>query len=608
MNQEHIRNVAIIAHVDHGKTTLVDQLLHASGSLQRGSQDQKRLLDSNELERERGITILAKCTHIDWQGYAFTIVDTPGHSDFGGEVERILGMVDGVILLVDAAEGTMPQTKFVLTKALEKGLNPIVVVNKMDRPDSRADEVVDEVFDLCVTLNATEAQLDFPVLYASAKQGWVSKSPTDEGEGMDLIFRTIVSQVPAPKGDPAAPLQMLVSILDYDPYLGRILTGRIYNGQVKENMPVHVLNLQGKVLEQGRLTKLFITRGLQPEAISEAGVGSIISVAGLSKATVSNTIAQLEVLKALPAIPVDPPTIAMTFSVNTSPLAGKEGSKLTSRLIYDRLMHEMEKNVSIQVRELDQKEAFEVSGRGELQLGILIETMRREGFELSISRPRVLFKEGENNQKLEPIEEVSIDVDEPFVGTVVEKMGARKGELLEMKPLEGNRLRLCFLCPSRGLIGFRSELLSETRGTAVIHRLFHAYAPHKGPISSRRNGVLISSTPGKSVAYALWNLEERGIMFVDPGEELYEGMVIGEHNRENDLIVNPIKGKKLSNVRAAGKDEGIRLTPPQRKNLEQALSYIDDDELVEVTPTQIRLRKRHLNPHDRKKESRILGG
>ena len=605
MSIDKIRNVAIIAHVDHGKTTLVDQLLKEGNPQSRASDDDAgRLLDSNDLEKERGITILAKCTSIDWQGIQFNIVDTPGHADFGGEVERIMTMVDGVLLLVDAAEGVMPQTKFVLTKALEQNLKPIVVINKMDRPDGRPNEVIDEVLELFMNLNADDEQLDFPVIYASAKNGWATLNADNKTEDMSVILETIKTKIPSPTGDVNKPFSFLVTTIDSNPYLGRVLTGRIYDGSVNVNQSVRAIDLNGKVVDQGRITKIFEMRGIQPVHIEEAKAGQIVSLTGLTVATVANTIADPAVEKPLASKGIDPPTIAMTFSINDSPLVGREGKKLTSRMIRDRLMQEKEKNISIQVNETENKDAYQVSGRGELQLGILIETMRREGFELSVSRPRVLFQNDEAGNRIEPIEEVKIDVDEAYVGAVVENLGLRKGELQDMSPLDGNRTRLTFLCPARGLIGFRSELLTQTRGTGVMHKSFSGFAPYKGPIEGRRNGVLISNSPGKTTAYALFNLEDRGILFIDPSEDVYEGMIIGEHSRDNDLDVNPIKGKKLTNVRASGKDEGIRLTPPRRLTLEQALSYIEDDELVEVTPTKIRLRKKYLDPNLRKRQAK----
>lgn len=598
------RNLAIIAHVDHGKTTLVDKLLAQSGTFRANQQVAERAMDSNDLERERGITILAKCTSVEWNGIRLNIVDTPGHADFGGEVERILSMVDGVVVLVDAAEGPMPQTKFVTGKALRLGLKPIVVINKVDRPDARVHEVHDMVFDLFAALDATDEQLDFPTLFASGKQGWaVDDLAKADQENKDLqpLFELIVKHIPAPKVDRDAPFTMLATTLDSDPYLGRVLTGRIASGVAKLNMSVKSMNRDGEILEQGRLSKLMAYRGLERVPVEEAEAGDIIAIAGLTKTTVADTIAATEVTKALEAQPIDPPTLAMTFSVNDSPLAGREGDKVTSRMIRDRLMREVEGNVALRVTETAGADALEVAGRGELQLGVLIETMRREGFELSISRPRVLFKTDEKGQKLEPIEEVVIDVDEEHSGVVVEKLGQRKGEMVDMRPSGGGKLRLVFYVPSRGLIGYQGEFMTDTRGTGVMSRLFHEYAPFKGAIPERRNGVLISNSGGVAVAYALWNLEDRGPMFIEPGVDVYEGMIIGEHSRGNDLEVNPLKGKQLTNIRAAGKDEAVRLTPPRLMSLEQAISYIEVDELVEVTPKAIRLRKLLLDPNARKR-------
>lgn len=599
-----LRNIAIIAHVDHGKTSMVDQLLRQSGAVRSHQQLADRVMDSGDLERERGITILAKCTSVEWQGTRINIVDTPGHADFGGEVERILTMVDGVLLLVDASEGPMPQTKFVTMKALERGLRPIVVVNKADKPDARPFEVQDEVFDLFAALDADDEQLDFPTLFASAKEGWAVTDPGEARDrGMAPLFETIVNHVPPPQAEREGPFRMLATTLELDPYLGRVLTGRIHSGSARQNMPVKVLSRDGEVLQEGRLTKLLAFRGLQREPVESAEAGDIVAVAGLDEATVAHTICAPEVEEPLAAQPIDPPTLAMTFSVNDSPLAGREGDKVTSRMIRDRLFREAEGNVAIQVSETEEKDAYQVAGRGELQLGVLIETMRREGFELSISRPRVLFKM-EEGQRLEPIEEVQIDVDEEYAGVVVEKLSQRRAELQEMRASGAGKQRLVFLAPSRGLIGYHGEFLTDTRGTGIMHRLFHGYGPYKGPIQGRRNGVLISNTAGTATAYALWNLEDRGVIFISPGDELYEGMIIGENARENDLEVNPLRAKQLTNIRAAGKDESIRLTPPRLFSLEQALSYIEDDELVEVTPKSIRLRKRLLDPHERKKEQR----
>jgi len=601
----NIRNIAIIAHVDHGKTTLVDQLLRQSGAFRANQQVAERALDSNDLERERGITILAKCTSVFWHDVRINIVDTPGHADFGGEVERILSMVDGCLVLVDAAEGPMPQTKFVVTKALNRGLKPIVVINKTDRPDARPHEVHSEVFDLFAALGASDEQLDFPTLYASGRIGWAAVAPEGPRENLNPLFDLILRHVKPPKADPAAPFALLATILERDPYLGRVLTGLIQSGTARVNMPVKALSPDGRQIEEARLTKLLAFRGLERQPVEEAEAGDIVAIAGLTDTTVADTICALEVEAPLSANPIDPPTLAMTFSVNDSPLAGREGTKVTSRLIVERLKRESEGNVAIRVRESDEKDAIEVAGRGELQLGVLIETMRREGFELSISRPRVLFKtDPETGQRLEPIEEVLIDVDEEFSGIVVDKIARRKGELREMRPSGGAKLRLTFLAPTRGLIGYQGEFLTDTRGTGIMSRLFHGYAPYKGPVEGRRTGVLISTADGAAVAYALWNLEDRGPMFITPGTQVYEGMIIGQHTRDNDLEVNPIKGKQLTNIRTTAKDEAVRLTPPILMTLEQAIAYIADDELVEVTPRSIRLRKRLLDPNARKRAQR----
>ena len=600
-----IRNIAIIAHVDHGKTTLVDAMLRQSGAFRANQQVAERALDSNELERERGITILAKCTSVVWQDVRINIVDTPGHADFGGEVERILSMVDGVLVLVDAADGPMPQTKFVVGKALKQGLKPIVVINKVDRADARAQAVHNEIFDLFAALDATEAQLDFPTVFASGRQGWATAALDAPRNDLSPLFELILAHVPAPHADPDAPFSMLATTLDYDPYLGRVLTGLIHSGVARLNMPVKSLGRDGRVIEQARLTKLQAYRGLERRPIEEASAGDIIAVAGLAQTTVADTICAPEVTTPLAADPIDPPTLAITFSVNDSPLAGREGTKVTSRMIGERLYREAEGNVAIRVSESTEKDAFEVAGRGELQLGVLIETMRREGFELSISRPRVLFTtDPATGRRLEPIEEVVVDVDEEFAGVVVEKMSRRKAEMQEMRPSGGGKLRLTFFGPTRGLIGYQGEFLADTRGTGVMSRLFHGYAPFKGPIEGRRNGVLVSNANGAAIAYALWNLEERGPMFVDAGTQVYQGMIIGAHSRGNDLDVNPLKGKQLTNIRTTAKDEAVRLTPPQVMTLEQAIAYLADDELVEVTPQSIRLRKRLLDPNDRKRASR----
>ena len=600
-----IRNIAIIAHVDHGKTTLVDAMLRQSGAFRANQQVAERALDSNELERERGITILAKCTSVVWAGVRINIVDTPGHADFGGEVERILSMVDGVLVLVDAADGPMPQTKFVVGKALSQGLRPIVVINKVDRADARAQAVHNEIFDLFAALDATEAQLDFPTVFASGRQGWATADLDLPRKDLSPLFELILAHVPPPQADPDAPFSMLATTLDYDPYLGRVLTGLIHSGVARLNMPVKSLGRAGRVIEHARLTKLQAFRGLDRRPIEEARAGDIIAVAGLTLTTVADTICAPEVTTPLAADPIDPPTLAITFSVNDSPLAGREGTKVTSRMIGERLFREAEGNVAIRVSESTEKDAFEVAGRGELQLGVLIETMRREGFELSMSRPRVLFTaDPVTGRRLEPIEEVVVDVDEEFAGVVVEKMSRRKAEMQEMRPSGGGKLRLTFFGPTRGLIGYQGEFLADTRGTGVMSRLFHGYAPFKGPIEGRRNGVLVSNANGAAIAYALWNLEERGPMFVDPGTQVYQGMIIGAHSRGNDLDVNPLKGKQLTNIRTTAKDEAVRLTPPQVMTLEQAIAYLADDELVEVTPQSIRLRKRLLDPNDRKRATR----
>ncbi|MGN6820986.1 MAG: translational GTPase TypA [Sphingomonas sp.] len=605
-----LRNVAIIAHVDHGKTTLVDQLFRQSGTFRDNQRVEERAMDSNDLEKERGITILAKPTSIVWKGAdgketRINIVDTPGHADFGGEVERILSMVDGVILLVDSSEGAMPQTKFVTGKALALGLRPIVVVNKIDRADERTQEVLDEVFDLFVSLDATDEQLDFPVLFASGRNGYASEDPLARSGTLTPLFEKIVEHVPAPDVDVDAPFTFLVTLLDRDNFLGRILTGRVNSGVVKLNQPIHALDDAGNVIETGRASKLMSFHGLERVPVEEARAGDIISLAGLTVATVANTIADTSVTEALHAQPIDPPTLSMRFAVNDSPMAGREGSKVTSRMIRDRLEREAESNVAIKITESEDRDSFEVAGRGELQLGVLIETMRREGFELGISRPRVLFREDENGKRTEPYETVVIDVDDEYSGTVVDKMNQRKGELTDMRPSGGGKTRITFSAPSRGLIGYHGEFLSDTRGTGIMNRLFEKYGPHKGNIEGRKNGVLISNGAGEANSYALGPLEERGILFVGHGETLYEGMIVGENAKTDDLEVNPMKAKQLTNFRASGgKDDAIRLTPPKKMTLEQAIAYIDDDEMVEVTPKSIRLRKRHLDPHERKRAKR----
>jgi GTP-binding protein len=600
-----LRNIAIIAHVDHGKTTLVDRLLQQSGAFRQNQRVAERALDSNDLERERGITILAKVTSILWQGTRINIVDTPGHADFGGEVERILHMVDGALVLVDAAEGPLPQTKFVVSKALKMGLKPIVVINKVDRPDARPQEVVNEVFDLFAALDATDEQLDFPIVYGSAKEGWMAASPEGpKNLGMQLLFDLVLRHVAPPRVE-TGPFRLLGTILEANPYLGRIVTGRIHSGTAAPNQSVKVLDREGNLVEQGRISKVLAFRGLERVALEEAEAGDIVSIAGLPDATVAHTICAPEVDTPLPAQPIDPPTLSMTFRVNDSPLAGTEGDKVTSRMIRDRLLREAEGNVALRVTESDDRDSMEVAGRGELQLGILIETMRREGFELSVSRPKVLFRHDERGALQEPIEEVVIDLDEEHSGIVVQKLSERKADLIEMRPSGGGRQRLVFYAPTRGLIGYQGELLTDTRGTGIMNRIFHAYAPYKGTIQGRRNGVLISTDAGDAVAYALWNLEDRGPMMIDPGAKVYRGMIVGEHTRDNDLEVNVLKGKKLTNIRTTSKDEAVRLTPPLRMTLERALAYIQDDELVEVTPKSIRLRKLHLDPNERKKAERL---
>jgi GTP-binding protein len=601
--QTDLRNIAIIAHVDHGKTTLVDQLFRQSGTFRDNQRVAERAMDSNDLEKERGITILAKCTSVAGNGHRINIVDTPGHADFGGEVERILSMVDGVILLVDSAEGAMPQTKFVTGKALALGLKPIVVVNKIDRPDERHAEVLDEVFEVFLGLDANDEQLDFPHLYASGRNGYASEDPAAREGTLEPLFKTIVEHVPAPGLDPSGPFAFLATLLDRDNFMGRVLTGRVQSGTVKVNDPIHALDMDGNVVEAGRATKLLSFRGLDRVPVEQAEAGDIIAIAGLEKATVANTIADPAVKQPIAAQPIDPPTLAMRFAVNDSPLAGREGDKVTSRMIRDRLLREAETNVAIRVTEAADKDSFEVAGRGELQLGVLIETMRREGFELGISRPRVLYRE-QGGQRQEPYETVVIDVDDEYSGTVVEKLQRRKAELTEMRPSGPGKTRITFSAPSRGLIGYHGEFLSDTRGTGIINRLFEKYGPYKGPIEGRTNGVLISNAAGEAVAYALGGLEERGELFLGPQARVYEGMIIGENAKPEDLEVNPLKSKQLTNFRSTGKDDAIRLTPPRQMSLEQAIAYIDDDELVEVTPGSIRLRKAILDPHERKKARR----
>ncbi|QYZ71860.1 translational GTPase TypA [Neotabrizicola shimadae] len=601
-----LRNIAIIAHVDHGKTTLVDELLKQSGAFREGQAVSERAMDSNDIERERGITILAKCTSVEWNGTRINIVDTPGHADFGGEVERILSMVDGVCLLVDAAEGPMPQTKFVTSKALALGLRPIVVLNKVDKPDAEPDRALNEVFDLFANLGANDEQLDFPHVYASGRSGWADMELDGPRKDLSALFDLIVRHVPAPAqiASEGEPFRMLATTLSADPFIGRILTGRVEAGRLTAGTTIKALNRNGERLEQFRVSKILAFRGLGQQPIDEAVAGDIVTIAGMTKATVADTLCALEVDAALPAQPIDPPTITVTFGINDSPLAGRDGTKVQSRVIRDRLMKEAEQNVAIKIADTPGGEAFEVSGRGELQMGVLIENMRREGFELSISRPRVIFRDIDGVRH-EPVEEVIVDVDDDYSGAVIDKLtGERKGDLVEMKPAGVGKTRIIAHVPSRGLIGYQGQFLTDTRGTGVLNRIFHGWVPHKGPIQGRRQGVLISTENGVSVAYALWNLEDRGRMFIGPQEQVYEGMIIGEHSRDNDLEVNPLKGKKLTNVRASGTDEAVRLTPHVKMSLEEAIAYIDDDELVEVTPKIIRLRKRLLDPHERKRDSR----
>ncbi|MGO9007183.1 MAG: translational GTPase TypA [Beijerinckiaceae bacterium] len=600
----NLRNIAIIAHVDHGKTTLVDRLLQQSGAFRENQRVAERVMDSNDLEKERGITIMAKAASVAWKDYRINIVDTPGHADFGGEVERILSMVDGVIVLVDASEGPMPQTKFVVGKALKIGLRPIVAINKVDKPDARASEVVNEVFDLFAALDATDEQLDFPILYGSAKQGWMADSPEGPKGNMAPLFDLVIRHVPAPRIEDGG-FRMLGTLLEANPYLGRIITGRVFAGSIKPNQAVKVLDRKGNVVEQGRVSKILAFRGIERTPIDEAEAGDIVAIAGLEKFNVADTLCAPDVFEPLQAQPIDPPTLSMTFLVNDSPFAGTEGDKVTSRVIRERLFKEAEGNVALRVEESPDSDAYIVSGRGELQLAILIETMRREGFEIGVSRPKVVFKKDEQSGEiLEPIEEVVIDVDEDYSGVVVQKMAERKADMIEMRPSGGDRLRLVFHAPTRGLIGYQGELMTDTRGTAVMNRLFHSYAAWKGDITGRRNGVLISNDSGEAVAYAMWKLEDRGPMMIEPGCRVYRGMIVGEHTRYNDLEINVLKGKQLTNIRAAGKDEAVRLTPPIKMTLEKALAYVEDDELVEVTPKSIRLRKTLLDPNERKRAVR----
>lgn len=606
-----LRNIAIIAHVDHGKTTLVDQLLAQSGVFRANEATVERAMDSNDQERERGITILAKCTSVLWNGEAgetrINIIDTPGHADFGGEVERILGMVDGCVILVDAEEGVMPQTKFVLGKALKMGLKPILCLNKVDRPHADPDRILNDAFDLFAAMGATDEQLDFPHIYASGKNGWATLDMAKPNDNLAPLFDLIVRHVPEPKvvENKDKPFQILSVLIENDPFLGRLLTGRIQSGKATPGMAIHALSLDGKEIERGRITKVLAFRGLKRQPIEDAEAGDIVAIAGLSKATVADTLCAMEVTEALPAQPIDPPTISMTVSVNNSPLAGREGDKVQSRVIAARLLKEAQSNVAIRVTETSDKDAYEVAGRGELQLGVLIESMRREGFELSISRPRVVFQtDPETGERLEPIEDVMIDVDDEFTGIVIEKLSARKAELKDMGPSGAGKTRISLMSPSRSLIGYQGEFLTDTRGSGVLNRVFSHYEPYKGAIDAGRKGVLVSNSDGETTDFALWNLEDRGFMFVGGGEKTYQGMIIGENSRADDLDVNPMKAKALNNIRASGKDEAVRLTPPRRMTLEQAIAYIEEDELVEVTPKSIRLRKQVLNPSLRKRRAK----
>ncbi len=603
-----LRNIAIIAHVDHGKTTLIDSILKQSGMFRDNQKVSERLMDSGDLEKERGITILAKPTSVVWNNTVINIIDTPGHADFGGEVERVLGMADGVILLIDAAEGPMPQTKFVLGKALAQGLRPIVIINKADRPDSRAEEVVDEVFDLFVAMNASEEQLDFSYLFASGRDGWCAKSLTDPRDSLAPLMELIIELVPEPNVDEDAPFAMLATLLDKDPYMGRCLTGRVVRGRAKVNDAVKAIDLDGKTIETGRLTKLLKFEGPNRVVVNEVKAGDIICIAGLTNASVADTICAPSNQDPIPSTPIDPPTMSITITVNDSPYAGREGTKVTSTMIRERLLAEDETNVAITFRESADKDAFDIGGRGELQLGVLVETMRREGFEMTVSRPQVLFQKDESGNRLEPIEEVTIDVDEEFSSTVVDAMNKRKADMQDMRSTGAGKTRLVFLAPSRGLIGYQSRFLTDTRGSGVLNRVFHSYGPHRGPISGRRNGALIATEQGTAVAYAIFNLQDRGSMFIGHQTPVYQGMIVGEHNRENDLEINVLKGKKLSNVRSTGADEAVILVPPRKMSMEEMMAYINPDELLEVTPVSLRLRKRYLCPHERKKHRHELEG
>ena len=601
-----LRNIAIIAHVDHGKTTLIDSIMKQTGMFRDNQQVDERLMDSGDLEKERGITILAKPTSIMWKDVRINIIDTPGHADFGGEVERVLQMADGVILLTDAAEGPMPQTKFVLGKALALGLKPIVIINKIDRPDGRPTEVVDEVFDLFVALDANDEQLDFPILYAAGRDGWCVKELEDERVNLHPLLDVVLDHVKQPQVEHDKPFAMLATLLDSDPYLGRCLIGRVAQGSAKVNDSVKAIGLDGKSIETGRLTKLLTFKGTERVIVDKVQAGDIICIAGLTKTSVADTICEPSVTEPLASTPIDPPTMSVTITVNDSPFGGREGKKVTSTVIRERLLAEAETNVAITFSENDQKDAFEIGGRGELQIGVLIETMRREGFELIVSRPRVLYKTDESGSRLEPIEEVIIDVDEEYVSAVVDGMNQRKGSMLDMRAAGAGKTRIIFHAPSRGLIGYQNRFLTETRGTGVMNRLFHSYDSYKGDVSGRKSGALISTDTGTAVAYAIFNLQDRGTMFISHQTPVYQGMIVGEHTRDNDLEINVLKGKQLTNVRASGTDEAVKLVTPRVMSLEQMMAYINEDELLEVTPQSLRLRKKFLDPIERKRHRKSI--
>ena len=602
--KSELRNIAIIAHVDHGKTTLIDSIMKQTGMFRENQQVDERLMDSGDLEKERGITILAKPTSVSYNDVRINIIDTPGHADFGGEVERVLQMADGVILLTDAAEGPMPQTKFVLGKALALGLKPIVIINKIDRPDGRPTEVVDEVFDLFVALDANDEQLDFPILYAAGRDGWCVKELEDERVNLHPLLDLVLDHVKPPEVDHDKPFAMLATLLDSDPYLGRCLIGRVAQGRAKVNDTVKAINLDGSSIENGRLTKLLTFKGTERVIVDEVHAGDIICIAGLTKASVADTICETSVSEPLASTPIDPPTMSVTITVNDSPFGGREGKKVTSTVIRERLLAEAETNVAITFSENDQKDAFEIGGRGELQIGVLIETMRREGFELIVSRPRVLYKKDDNGNRLEPIEEVIIDVDEEYVSAVVDGMNQRKGSMIDMRAAGAGKTRIIFHAPSRGLIGYQNKFLTETRGTGVMNRIFNSYDLYKGDVAGRKNGALISTDTGTAVAYAIFNLQDRGTMFISHQTPVYQGMIVGEHTRDNDLEINVLKGKQLTNVRASGTDEAVKLVTPRVMSLEQMMAYINEDELLEVTPSSLRLRKKFLDPIERKRQKK----